>query len=52
VRLRGAAVALTVFLVVSFAPFTTMWMDAHGLNLLKASPVGRAALASARRYER
>ena len=52
VRLRRAAVALTVFAVVSFAPFTTMWMDAHGLNLLKASPVGRAALASARRYER
>jgi alpha-1,6-mannosyltransferase len=52
VRLRRAAVALTVFLVVSFAPFTTMWIDAHGLNPLKASPVGRAALAAAHRYER
>jgi hypothetical protein len=38
--------------VVTFAPFTVMWMGGHGLNPLNGSQVGRAALATVRRYER
>jgi hypothetical protein len=52
VRLRRTAVALTVFLVVTFAPFTVMWMDGHGVNPLRGSAVTAAARAAAFRDER
>ncbi len=49
--LRRAALALSVFVVITFAPFTGMWLDAHGLNLLRGSPVARAAQLAVLRYE-
>jgi alpha-1,6-mannosyltransferase len=42
VRLRQAALGLTVFLVVTFMPVTDMVLFAHGLNPLNA-PAGRAS---------
>jgi alpha-1,6-mannosyltransferase len=42
VRLRQAALALTVFLVVTFMPATDMLLFAHGLNPLN-NPAGRAS---------
>jgi hypothetical protein len=42
VRLRQAALALTVFLVLTFMPATDMLLFAHGLNPLN-NPAGRAS---------
>jgi alpha-1,6-mannosyltransferase len=42
VRLRQAALGLTMFLVVTFMPVTDMILFAHGLNPLNA-PAGRAS---------
>jgi hypothetical protein len=44
VRLRRAAVALTVFLVLAFIPTTAMIMAASGINPM-SSPVGQASMA-------
>jgi alpha-1,6-mannosyltransferase len=41
-RLRQAALGLTVFLVIVFAPVTDMFLFAHGLNPLN-NPAGRAS---------
>ncbi len=41
-RLRRVAVALTVFLILVFVPFTNTYMADHNINLLN-TPAGRAA---------
>ncbi len=43
VRLRRATLAFTVFLVLTFMPETSVFVDAHGLNPMSTS-VGQAAL--------
>ena len=43
--LRWAAVLITVWLIVSFAPTTTQFMNDHDLSLLTITRAGRAALA-------
>ena len=48
VRLRRAALAFTVFLVLSFVPETGIVLIAHGLNPM-GSPVGQASKALQRR---
>jgi Glycosyltransferase family 87 len=50
VRLRQAALALTVFLVIVFIPVTDMLLFAHGLNPLN-TPVGRASQTLQRKLE-
>ncbi len=42
VRLRRVALALTVYLVLTFVPATEMFMRAHHINLM-SSPVGQAS---------
>jgi alpha-1,6-mannosyltransferase len=42
VRLRGAALALTVFLMVTFAPELALYMKQHHINPLR-SPAGQAS---------
>jgi hypothetical protein len=44
VRLRGAALALTLFLMVTFAPELALYMKQHHINPLR-SPAGQASLA-------
>jgi alpha-1,6-mannosyltransferase len=51
VRLRQAALGLTVFLVVTFVPATNMFLFKHGLNPLNA-PAGRASQALQQKLER
>jgi hypothetical protein len=50
VRLRRTAVALTVFLIVSFMPATNLFMHAHGINPLGSS-VGQASLSEQNKLE-
>ena len=50
VRLRRTAVALTVFLIVSFMPATNLFMGAHGINPLGSS-VGQASLSEQNKLE-
>ena len=50
VRLRRTAVALTVFLIVSFMPATNLFMHAHGINPLSSS-VGQASLSEQNKLE-
>jgi hypothetical protein len=42
VRLRRAAVALTVFVIVTFVPVTSLFLNAHGLSLLN-TPAGHVS---------
>jgi hypothetical protein len=48
VRLRGAALVLTVFLMVTFAPELALYMKQHHINPLR-SPAGQASLALQKR---
>lgn len=47
-RLRAAALALTVFLIATFAPELSLYMREHHINPLR-SPAGRASLALQKR---
>jgi hypothetical protein len=43
--LRWASVIMTVWLLLTFAPSTTQFMNDHGLSLLTITKAGRAALS-------
>ncbi len=47
VRLRGAALVLTLFLMVTFAPELALYMKQHHINPLRSA--GRPGFADARR---
>jgi alpha-1,6-mannosyltransferase len=49
-RLRGAAVALTVFLVITFIPSTEIFLQDHGINPMAGS-AGQASQARQRTLE-
>jgi alpha-1,6-mannosyltransferase len=51
IRLRQAALGLTMFLVVTFAPATNMFLFKHGLNPLN-TPAGRASQGLQHKLER
>jgi hypothetical protein len=44
VRLRRAALVLTVFLVITFLPATAQYVSQHGINPLSSS-VGQASMS-------
>ena len=50
-RLRGVALVLTTFLLVTGAPYTVHYLAAHGINPL-SSPLGQRAAATTVRYMR
>jgi hypothetical protein len=43
--LRWASVLMTVWLLLTFAPSTTQFMNDHNLSLLTITKAGRAALS-------